>query len=267
MNVLGFLKRLHSRVTASFVFAIALGSQTLAQTTEVRIRIADPSVCTRSTAPAAADPASNCRFPIWVYYDEQDHDSEQACWKEKCDWIATIDGALLDATVFSLRIPGSGRTPCRSGKAVDAWHMNVTFTGTGGETARNLKIVRGNADLSVDSRPAYVREVGPSPVGDVRCHEEGILPTTLSNVQLDLENVRLQVFPAQRVGCAVIVDDLLPGADAKKATEIGPKELANAVRKYDIKGKHCYAPTITVVEPLEKSLRTLTRSFRVTVEK
>ncbi|HYK05926.1 MAG TPA: hypothetical protein VE974_29555 [Thermoanaerobaculia bacterium] len=266
MNVLGFSKRLHSRITAALVLSIVLGSQTLAQTTEVRISLEDETLCTGLTSPGASDPDRNCRFKIWVAYDEQDQ-VVQACWKEKCDWIAKVKGAFLDGTVFSLRIPGRGRTPCRSGKAVDAWHMDVTFTGTGGETARNLEIVRGNADPSVDSRPAYVREVGPSPAGDVRCDEEGLLPKTLSNVQLDLENVRLQVFPARTVRCAVIVDHLLPGADAKEPAEIGPKELANAVRRYDIEGKHCYGPTITVVEPLETSLRTLTRSFRVTVKK
>ncbi|HUP61617.1 MAG TPA: hypothetical protein VNA69_14495 [Thermoanaerobaculia bacterium] len=266
MNDGEFSKKLHSLVTAAFVLTIALGSQTLAQTTEVRLTLADQTLCTRLTSPGASDPDRNCRFRIWVAYDEQDQ-ALPACWKEKCDWIASVDGALLDATVFSLRIPGAGRTPCRSGKAVDAWHMDVTFTGSGGETTRDLKIVRGNADVSVDSRPGYVREVGPSPAGDVRCHEEGLVPATLSNVQLDIENVRLQVFPAQTVKCAVIVDHLLPRADAREATEIGPKELANAIRRYDIEGKHCYAPTVTVVEPLETRLRTLTRSFRVTVEK
>lgn len=267
MNDREFSKRLlHSRVTAAFVLTIALGPQTLAQTTEVRVTLADETTCTRLTDPDAGNPDRNCPFRIWVAYDQQDQ-TRPACWKEKCDWIATIDGALLDGTVFSLRIPGVGRTPCRSGEAVDAWHMRVTFGGPGGETTRNLKIVRGNADGSADSRPAYVREIDRSPAGDVWCQEEGLVPATLTNVQLDIEHVRLQVFPAQTVQCAVIVDHLLPGADAKEATEIGPKELANAVRRGDIEAKHCYAPTVTVVEPLEARLRRLTRSFRVTVVK
>ena len=263
MNVTGFSKRLHSPVTAAFVLAIALGSQTLAQTTEVRVTLANQTTCRRLKSPSASDPDRNCRFPIWFVHDEQDQ-ALPACWKEKCDWIASVDGALPDATVFSLRVPGAGRTRCRSGEAVDAWHMKVTFAETGGETTRDLKIVRGDGDGSADSPPAYVREVGPSPAGDVRCHEEGLVPATLSNVQLDIENVRLQVFPAQTVKCAVIVDHLLPGADAKGATEIGPKELANAVRRGDIEAKHCYGPTVTVIEPLETSLRTLTRLVTTT---
>jgi hypothetical protein len=266
MNQRAFSRKRHSRVSAAFVLTIALAGQTLAQTTEVRISIGNSGLCDYLVSAPAANQDNRCRFPISVAYDEQDQGVRRACWKEKCDWVATIDGALLEATVFSLRIPGRGRTRCRSGRAVDAWHMAVRFAGPGGQKSRNLKIVSGNTDLSDDSVSAYVRELGPTPAGDVRCHEQGILPETLSNVQLDIENVRLQVFPKQTVGCAVIVDDLLPRADAKEAV-IGPKELVAAMLRSDIEARGCHAPTVTVVEPIEKRLRTLARSFRVTVEK
>jgi hypothetical protein len=167
-----------------------------------------------------------------------------------CRWKLTeIERHNLEISYFSLRLGGIGRTPCMRAKPIEGSNdIQLKVTRRGRADALELEI----AGASVD----YARELPATRQGDVRCSEKGLVPGTLLGIQFDIEDLRLRLFEKKTVGCGVILDDVAALGKAKKGdlVPITVKELAPVVMRQGLKGKNCYAPTLTPPEAIEQSL-------------
>ena len=167
----------------------------------------------------------------------------------ECRWKLTGVGKHnLDLSFFSLRLGGLGRTPCRRATPFGS-NIQLLFTKRGVVNAREIEISGAPVD--------YARDLAASGKGDVQCWEKGAVPGTLFDVQFDIEDLRLRLFEQKPVACGVIVDDVgtLGKAGKGDVVRVTSKELVPAIVKQGLRGKNCYAPTLTPPEAIEQGLR------------
>lgn len=176
-----------------------------------------------------------------------------------CNWKLTAIGRHnLEISYFSLRFGGTGRTGCKRATAIDASTIQLVFTQRGRVESREIEIAIDGAALD------YVRQL-PSLDDGVPCLEKGAVPGTLLDVQFDIEDLRLRLFEKKPVACGVIVNDVLAKARKGDVVAVTSRELVPAVVKQGLRGRNCYAPTLTPPEALEPGLRSRAR-LQVTVK-
>jgi hypothetical protein len=166
-----------------------------------------------------------------------------------CRWtFPEIGRHNLDVSYFSLRLGGIGRTPCRRATPAGGSNIQLVFTRRGLLPSHEIEILAG---APVD----YARDLPATRNGDVQCWEKGAVPGTLSDVQFDVEHLRLRLFEKKPVACGVIIDEVASRGDAGKSVPVTVKELVPLVVKQGLQGKNCYAPGLTPPEAIEPALR------------
>jgi hypothetical protein len=167
----------------------------------------------------------------------------------KCRWnLPEIESQNLEISYFSLRLDGIGRTPCRRATPGDGSNLQLVFTRRGLQPPHEIEILAG---APVD----YARDLPASRDGDVQCWEKGTVPGKLSEVQFDVEHLRLRLFEKKPVACGVIIDEVASRGAAGKSVPVTVKDLAPLVVKQGLEGKNCYAPGLTPPEAIEPALR------------
>jgi hypothetical protein len=193
---------------------------------------------------------------VWVVYNYEDS-GHKATKMTDCHWKYSMP-SFMATTPFSLRLAGAARTRCRHATQVTdlAFSLNFSLPATD-EPAKDMHIS--------GSGLRYVRDVPVEQDEDVPCFEVGRLPRDLSDVQFDVEDVRVQVFAEKKVGCGLLIDDIwaLSQSKKRKLVNLHSKEIAHEVERQGLKGTQCHAPTIVPFAVIEK---TLGGKSRLTIE-
>jgi hypothetical protein len=184
---------------------------------------------------------------VWVVYNYKDS-GYKATKMGDCHWKLRMK-SFMSTTPFSLRLAGAARTRCKHATQVTdlAFSLNFSLPATD-ERAKDMHIS--------GSGFRYVRDVPVEEDGDVPCFEVGRLPRDLSEVQFDVEDVRVQVFEEKKVGCGLLIDDIWAMTQAKKRklVNLTSREITQEVERQGVKGTQCYAPTIVPFAIIKKTL-------------
>ena len=140
---------------------------------------------------------------------------------------------------FSLRL-GIARTRCRKARW-DGKTATVTFRCCGQQPVQQWRIA---VEPPMSVQYARVLEGSPS---DVPCIEDGTMPATLHDVQLDVETFRVQLFPKRPPACGAALNDIpiVKKAQAGKTVRVPVEEAARVLPRQANRGQGCRAPGVS----------------------
>lgn len=229
---------------------------------KLRIHLNDP-LCHETRAKSIRE--------ISVSINGRDYEPTPLTEMPDCVWekqgLTTLNP---DISFFSLRLTDKtigdrGRTRCRKPRLLGTSTLEVWFGERGTGVARQL---------TVDgSPPRYVRIVKAKSSGntdpgmsDVDCDEGWDLPGSLFGVQVEIEDVRVQIFKKKEMKCGISLNVSERLAKAATGTELDyTNHLPDIIAGQAWKAELCHAGTYMPLEAIKESLRDERPSLKVKV--
>jgi len=177
---------------------------------------------------------------VVVVMDGDDQGSKRADPSRRCEWTfqSPVGSFNTKITRFSLRL-GRARTRCQKASFdAEKRRARVAF-----RCCEKGPVQQISVDFTPSVSMEYAREVIGAR-GDERCIEWGSIPGTLTDVQFDVEKVRLDIFPGKLPACGLVLNHAKGVKSARNGAPVSltKADIVDVLRTQANAGEDCRAP-------------------------